>query len=76
MQTKTVGRGASEKRAIYERLADFRQRNGLGCFAEIERASRGKISEAELRAMLDAAPYPLAKWKVVQTALDLIEKKG
>ena len=58
VQVKTTGRGAAEKRAIYERLVAFRQRNGLGCFAELEKASKGKVTEAELRTMLDAAPYP------------------
>ena len=69
----TVGRGAAEKRAIYERLAAYRRENGLGCFARLEKAANGAVTETELHAMLDAEPLPLAKWRAAAAALDRVE---
>lgn len=72
---KAGGRGVLEKRAILERLLSFRQRNGLGCLAQIINAANGAVTESELYAMLAAERFPLAKWRVVGAALDHIERK-
>ena len=70
------GRGAAEKREIYDRLTVYRAQHGLGCLAPVADATGGVVSEDELRAMLAGDRYPLAKWKVVGLALDFVEKKG
>lgn len=71
-----VGPGAAEKRAIYQRLSDFRASHGLGCLSVVAMAANRVVTEDELRAMLDGEKYPLSRWKVVNAALDHIEKKG
>ena len=68
-----VGVGAAEKREIYSRLSDYRSRNGLGCLAAVAKATNGVVTEAEIRAMLAGDKYPLAKWKIVGSALDYVD---
>ena len=67
------GRGGAEKRAVFERLRDFRDRNGLGCLRKIVNAANGAVTEDALRSMLVGTPYPIAKWRVVEAALTQIE---
>lgn len=45
---KTGGRGSLEKKAVFDRLAAYRQSNGLGCFAKIVSAANGAVSEQDL----------------------------
>ena len=72
---KDEGCGVFEKRAIYERLFSFRKRNGLGCFTRLEEAASGGVTAMELYAMLDADPFPIAKWRIVDAALDYLESE-
>ena len=72
---KVGGRGVFEKRAVYERLVAFRKRNGLGCFTRLEETAKGEVTATELYAMLNAEPFPIAKWKAVDAALDREERK-
>lgn len=70
-----AGPGAAEKRAIYQRLSDFRASHGLGCLSVVAVAANHIVTADELRAMLDGEKFPLPKWRVVNAALDHIAKK-
>ena len=72
---KFAGVGATEKREVFERLSDYRRNHGLGSLAVVAKATNGVVTEDEIRAMLAGDKYPLAKWKVVGTALDFVTKK-
>lgn len=63
------GNGGTEKREIYNRLRAYREANGLGCFAKLEAAANKAVSAAEITKMYNAAPYPMAKWRVLEAAL-------
>ena len=72
---KSVGIGAAEKREVFERLSDYRRNHGLGSLAVVAKATNGVMTEDEIRAMLAGDKYPLAKWKIVGSALDFVTKK-
>ena len=64
-----------DKRAVYERLVAYRKRNGLGCFVQLKKATNGELTDMDLCAMLNAEPYSIAKWKLLDEALDRVERK-
>lgn len=68
------GRGSYEKKAIYQRLIDYRSKHGLGSLKTIADASNG-VSETELRLMINGQKYPLIRWQMVGDALDKLEEK-
>lgn len=68
------GRGSYEKKAIYQRLIDYRSKHGLGSLKTIADASNG-LSETELRLMINGQKYPLIRWQMVGDALDKLEEK-
>ena len=72
---KPAGIGAAEKREVFERLVAYRRQHGLGSLAAIAKAANGVVTEDEIRAMLAGDKYPLAKWKVVGSALDFVNGK-
>lgn len=65
-----------DKRAVYERLVAYRKRNGLGCFVQLKKATNGELTDMDLYAMLNAEPYSVAKWKLLDEALDRVERKN
>lgn len=68
------GRGSYEKKAIYQRLIDYRSKHGLGSLKTVADASNG-VSETELRLMINGQKYPLIRWQMVGDALDKLEEK-
>lgn len=69
------GQGGKEKREVYQRLRAFRDKNGLGCFVRLEAAANKAVTASEITEMYNAAPYPMAKWRVLAAALDFVEGK-
>ena len=73
---------AEEKRAIIQRLKDYRAAHGPGCLAVVSgRTARRKdrrISDDVLRHICaDGAPkMPLEDWRSIGRALDILEQKG
>lgn len=68
------GRNAGEKRDIQLRLIAYRRERGLGCWAAVARASRGNLSEDQLREMfLGNAILPVSEWRLAARALDRTE---
>lgn len=72
---------AEEKRAIIQRLKDYRAAHGPGCLAVVSgRTARRKdrrISDDGLRHICaDGAPkMPIADWRSIAKALDALEEK-
>lgn len=65
-----------DKRAVYKRLVDYRKRNRLGCFVQLKKETNGDLTDMDLYAMLNAEQYSVAKWKLLDEALDRVESKG
>lgn len=63
------------KRAILERLLQYRQAHGLGSYAKLVKVANGAITDDEIRRMAAAENLPLAKWHILSAALDHIEKQ-
>ena len=61
----------AEKQAIYNRLLDYRKRNGLGCLDELTSKT---LTANEIRAIMAGDVYPQAKWKELAAALDSCER--
>ena len=68
------GKGSGEKREIYAHLTGFVKSRGPGARKQIAAASNGAVTVEELFDMSAAAPYPLAKWRVVEAAMQHIEQ--
>ena len=70
------GKGASEKREIFERLKAYRAERGLGCLKKLAAASNGILDEDQIRNMLDGQKETLQNWKILGAALDYEEGKN
>lgn len=70
------GKGASEKREIFERLKAYRAERGLGCLKKLAAASNGILDEDQIRNMLDGQKETLQNWKILGAALDYEERKN
>lgn len=77
---KPCSAAAEEKRAIAQRLKNYRTLNGLGCFAAVVKASRsrGKITEDILRAVVSDRPpqMDITDWRKIGKALDRLEQEA
>lgn len=69
------GPGAAEKRAICQRLIDYRASHGLGSLNAVAMASNRAVTADELRDMLEGTKYPLTKWRAVNAALEHLTRK-
>lgn len=73
---------AEEKRAIVQRLKDYRAVHGAGCLAAVSaktaRRKDRRISDDVLRHICaDGAPkMPIQDWRSIGKALDSLEQKG
>lgn len=74
--TVFAGKGASEKREIFERLKAYRAERGLGCLKKLAAASNGILDEDQIRNMLDGQKETLQNWKILGAALDYEEGKN
>lgn len=73
---KHTGRNAEEKREIMLRLAAYRKSHGLGCWGEVVKASRGRLSDEQLRDMATGAVnLPVSEWRLAAKALDKLEQQ-
>ena len=68
---KFAGKGAAEKRRIYNRLLEWRCANGLGCLAQLA-APLGVTDDYLRRAMLGSVTLDLNEWLRVDAALDAV----
>lgn len=72
-----LGRNAAEKREIMARLKAYRETHRLGCWADVAKASGGKLTDDQLRDMCNgAALLPVAQWRLAAKALDKLEGKA
>lgn len=63
---------AAEKSAIHARLYNYRQANGLGCFAPLARRLRCK--QERIRGLYDCTVHgSVEEWRRVARALDALE---
>jgi len=69
-----MGKGAAEKRTIFERLQSYKENNGVGCLKKLADASNNKLSVSDIRDMLGCGKYPLQSWLDLNTALDAAEE--
>lgn len=68
------GRCAEEKRSIQLRLQAYRAAHGLGCWAEVARASALRLTEDDLREMVNGSGvFPVSQWRAAEHALDKLE---
>lgn len=69
-----MGRWASEKRRVFQRLKDYRERCGLGSFAKLEKAANGAITAELIRAIyIGDVRGTMAQWKLIDAAITYIE---
>lgn len=67
---------AEEKRAILQRLKEYRSAHGRGCLDAVAKAtrSRGRINDNTLRMLLTGdTQLPIADWRKIGRALDRLE---
>ena len=68
-----VGKGATDKRKIFDRMNVFRDKHRLQAFKTAAEASDGKLTEWEIRDMMECKPAPMSKWHALRDALDRLE---
>lgn len=67
-----------EKRAILQRLTDYRKAGPLGCLDKVAKATRtrGRISDNTLRMLLTGdTVLPIEDWRRIGRALDALEAR-
>ena len=62
-----------EKRRIYERLRNYRDRHGLGSLEPLADAAEQKLTVTELRDALLGRKLPMDTWRAIGAALDRLE---
>ena len=71
-----LGRWASEKRRVFQRLKDYRERCGLGSFAKLESAANGAITAELIRAIyIGDVKGTMTQWKLIDAAISYIERQ-
>lgn len=70
-----VGKGAAEKRDVYNRLIAYKESHGPGCMVTLSKATGGKITDDRLRVMAGSGCVPLNYWLLLGKTLDKIEKE-
>lgn len=68
-----TGKGATDKREIFDRMNAFRDKHRLQAFKTAAEASDGKLTEWEIRDMMECKPAPMTKWHALRDALDRLE---
>lgn len=68
------GRNANEKQEIQEKLLSYRQTHGLGCWKAVAGASRGQLTEDDLRHMTAGTGlFPISQWRAAAKALEAVD---
>lgn len=71
-----TGGELAEKQKIMARLRAYRSAHHIGCWAAVARASRGGVSEEQLRDMcIGSSLMPLSTWRKAAKALDKLERR-
>lgn len=67
-----------DKQRVQQRLCDYRQKHGLGCFDAVARAARNKeVTSTTLRdIVIGQAVIPASVWRAVDRALDKVEQSA
>lgn len=61
---------------IMTRLAAYRKAHGLGSWAPVVKASRGRLSDDQLWGMAaGAVKLPISEWRLAAKALDKLERQ-
>lgn len=77
VQAVSLEEGA-KKRAILQRLIDYRKARPLGCLDKVAKATRtrGRISDNTLRMLLTGdIALPIEDWRKIGRALDRLEAR-
>lgn len=69
------GPGAKEKKRIYEKLMEFRRKNGLGCMKKLIEVTGGQLKEGVLQAAVMGEKAPLQSWYLIERAIEMAEEK-
>ena len=70
-----AGRNSGEKRAIFDRLAAFIGARGPGTRRRLAEASNGALKLEDVLNMTQAMQMPIAKWRILNGAMDWIEQQ-
>ena len=70
---KFIGKGATEKRETFDRMNRFRETHRTQAFKVAAEASDGKLTEWQLRDMMEGKPAPMSRWNYLAAALDRLE---
>lgn len=73
----TTASQAKEKKAIRDRLIEYRHKNGLGCFNRLAQLSNGAVTVCDMRNILTGGDQKLSlnRWMAIGAALDLDEEE-
>lgn len=71
-----AGCGAKEKRRIYERLRNYRDRHGLGSLEPLADAAGQELTVTELRDALLGHKLPMDTWRAIGAALSRLEPEN
>ena len=64
-----------EKKAVLDRLQQFRQAGGLGCLEAVASRCGGDLTADKLRGVLTGAEkLPIEQWRTIRRALDQLEE--
>ena len=67
------GKGATEKRETFDRMNRFRETHRTQAFKVAAEASDGKLTEWQLRDMMEGKHAPMCRWADLAAALDRLE---
>jgi len=69
-----TGVGAGEKKAIHAKLKAYREKHGLGCYGPLAKATRGALTDDNIRDMATGlGKFPLKTWQKLDSAIDRME---
>lgn len=70
---KFAGKEAGNKRKIYDRVCAYRAAYGLGAYATIAAASKGKLTEWDVRDIVDGKKVKYDLWLKLKDVLDHLD---
>lgn len=70
------GRGAAEKKAIFDELLRYKERTGAGWAVRIGKATGGKVNSEVVRAIVtDGLVADMAVWRGIAKAIETLRKE-
>ena len=70
------GRGAAEKKVIFDELLRYKERTGAGWAVRIGKATGGKVNSEVVRAIVtDGLVADMAVWRGIAKAIETLRKE-